>query len=592
MKDLQDVNFKRRSVMLSMFQAGLACTLVSRLYYLQILSTDKYTKLAEKNRLFNRVIIPHRGHILDRQGQILATFDNLYRAVAYKDQIENWIFLKEKLKEILALDEEDLARLDKEYKKNSKLAPIKIKDKLTWQEVSVLEYQASELPGVMIEPGFVRLYPFHELTCHTVGYVGAPLEKDQAIDPILAQPGARVGKTGLERYYEERLKGKPGVQQLEVNALREVIRPLERVPEEPGEDLRLSLDLEVQKLAGDLLAPHQSGSAVVLDCKTGGVIALCSYPTFDTNLFSKGIPSKNWQELLNDPLKPLTNKAIAGVYPPGSTLKMVIALAALEAGVIDEHTSFFCPGHMMVGDHKFHCWKKCGHGTVRLYEALSRSCDVYFYQLAHKLSIDKMSAMMQRFGLGSLTGIDLLEEKAGLVPTRSWKERLFKRGWTLGESVNTSIGQGYMLTTPLQLAKMTAMIATGGKLITPRLFEKLSDQGGVDVNPKHLSLIQKGMWGVVNDPFGSAAACFHPSIAIAGKTGTAQVKRISQKDRQLNTINKSTWHLKDHALFVGYAPFENPKVACCVVVEHGGGGSRIAAPIGKELLASSLKNCF
>lgn len=243
----------------------------------------------------------------------------------------------------------------------------------------------------------------------------------------------------------------------------------------------------------------------------------------------------------------------------------------------------------MVGDHKFHCWRKEGHGHVKLYEALSRSCDVYFYQLAHRLSIDKMSAMMQRFGLGDLTDIDMLEEKKGLVPTKTWKERLFKKGWTLGESVNTSIGQGYMLTTPLQLAKMVSILANGGKMITPRLLEKeLISPAPIDINPAHLKLIQKGMWGVMNDPQGSAAAYAHPAIAIAGKTGTAQVKRISQKDRQQNTINSSTWHLKDHALFVGYAPYDKPVVACCVVVEHGGGGSRVAAPIAKELLSLSL----
>jgi len=441
----------------------------------------------------------------------------------------------------------------------------------------------------------MRHYPLKEKVAHLIGYVGRPSQKDIEKDKSLLKfPGFRLGKNGLEKAQEGKLRGRAGKQDYEVNVTGRHVNTLQTQEAEDGARLTLSIDAELQRQTYDLLSKHKSASAIIMDAHTGAIYALASYPSFDPNLFVGGISQSQWDELLNDPAFPLNNKAISGQYPPGSTFKMITALALLEGGAATARTSVRCSGRYSLGSDKFHCWKLSGHGNVDVVEALMKSCDTYFYELSTQVGIDKIAAMAQRFGLGQDYNFTLSEARKGLIPNKAWMMGKFGKPWKPGETIVSSIGQGYILATPLQLAVMTARLVNGGRAVEPWLIEhdgtqKLSQHHwpSMNMNKRHLATMQRGMDYVVNHKDGTAydARIDNPAMAFGGKTGTAQVKKIDRALRAKGLTNEDLeWKYRHHALFVGYAPIANPRYVCSVVVEHGVSGSATAAPLARDLL--------
>lgn len=592
----QPSDFTRRAFILGSAQGFLLTSLIGRLYYLQVASSDHYRTLSDKNRIHSRLIAPSRGQILDRCGKILATHHNAYRAVIVRDQAEDLSAVLSLAKEMLGLSNEEMEHIYRELKRKPRFVPVTLKEGLTWDEVTRLELHLPDLTGTNIEQGQNRHYPFPLETCHCVGSVATVSEKDLDGDPLLELPGFRIGKSGIEKAYETTLRGEPGIKQVELNAVRRIVRELSTTPSIRGQDMALTLDLALQQSVYQRLSLEESAAAVMMDVNTGGILSFVSTPGFDANLFANGISKTAWNELLTNPRQPLNNKALAGQYAPGSTFKMIVALAALEAGVITPTTSVHCAGHVDLNERRFHCWawKTGGHGSLALEAAISQSCDVYFYHIAALLGIDRIAAMAKRFGLGKVTGIDLPGEKPGLVPSRSWKSLVKGKSWLLGETYNASIGQGYVLATPLQLAVMTASLVTN-KAVRPHL--ALSEAPfpfpDLKINSEHLKVVLSGMVKVVNDPRGSAYASriMEPGLQMAGKTGSTQVRRITKKDREQGLAGSASrpWHTREHALFVGYAPLDKPRFAVSVLIEHGGSGGKAAAPVARDILLMAQK---
>jgi penicillin-binding protein 2 len=582
----------RRAFLLGGAQAALFTVLAGRLYDLQILQGERYRTLAEENRISTRIILPDRGLILDRRGLILARNEVSFRAELVTDQIKDPRATLRQLYGLLPFEDWERRRIEKDLRRRT-VASILVRDNLSWDELSLLELHTPDLPGLAIEAGQARSYPSGEATAHILGYTGPPSEKEAGDDPLLNHPGFRIGKGGLEKIYEPYLRGIPGSEQVEVNVHGRPVRDLARRDGIRGNDLKLTLDMELQEFTQKRLTSEQSASAVVMDAQTGSLYALCSHPTFDANLFTRGISKNEFKRLNEDPLKPLLNKAIMGLYAPGSTFKVAMALTALETGV-SPNTRFYCPGHLDLGNHRFHCWKRGGHGNVDLYRAITQSCDVFFYRLSQKVGIDAIEHYARLLGLGAKTGLDLPNEKSGLMPNRAWKKKRFKQEWSPGETLIASIGQGYMLSTTLQLAVMTARIANGGRAVVPHVMESISETvraresfPGLPVNPANLAFIRTAMAGVCQ-PGGTAygARIDIPGYEIGGKTGTSQVRRITRAERATGVIpnEKRPWDDRDHALFISFAPAHAPRYVAAVIVDHGGGGSKVAAPIARDIL--------
>ena len=503
----------------------------------------------------------------------------------------------EQFKKLMPLSESEEARVRRDLKRYRRFVPIKLKEGLNWEEVSKILLATREMAGVVVDDGLSRSYPFGKQTAHVLGYVAAVSEEDLAKDndPLLETPGFKIGKIGLEKRYEKTLRGKGGNLKLEVNAVGRVMKEIEREDGESGKPLNLTLDSRLQQKAYELFG-EQSGAAVLMDVNSGEILMFISMPSYDSNDFVQGVSQDVYNALLYDEKQPLINKAIAGRYSPGSTFKMMVALAALEAGVITKDTRVGCSGKLNFGNHLFHCWKKPGHGALNVVEALQHSCDVFFYEVAHRVGIDRIAAMARRFGLGAQTALKFDDEKAGVIPDRAWKLANLGESWQGGETLIAGIGQGYVLTTPIQLAVMTARIANGGKMVEPSLTKvspkKIAKFKDMGINPVHMALIKEGMCSVVNRPGGTAlmSAFDYKGKKMCGKTGTTQVKRITMKERQTGIVRQedTPWKYRNHALFVGYAPHDNPKYAVAVLVEHGGGGSSVAAPIASKLLKEAL----
>jgi len=585
----------RRTLVLGGMKVGLLGLLVGRLYYLQVIEAERFRMLADENRISLRLVMPTRGIIVDRFGVPLAVNEQNFRVTAIPEQTRSIEAALDKLAQIITLTDTDRRRILRDCQRKRPFVPVAIKDNVTWEQMARLEVNTPELPGVQIEVGELRQYPFAEATAHILGYVGAVAEAELTGDPVLALPGFRIGKGGIEKQHEKELRGVAGTIQLEVNSVGRVIRELERTDGQPGREITLTIDLELQKYAQNRLAQEQSAAAVLIDVHTGGIYALASAPGYDPNQFSSGIDAQTWRELITNPVSPLTNKTTAGEYAPGSTFKMMVGLAALEAGTVSQFYTAYCPGFMTLGDHRFHCWKKGGHGAVALADAIEQSCDVYFYDLARRVGVDRIAQMCQRFGLGGRLGVDLPAERPGLIPTRAWKQARYGRPWQPGETLVAGIGQGYVLATPLQLAVMTARLCNGGFAVKPHLTKHIR-QGSpeqtvwpsIGVRKLHLDLIVDAMTRVTMSPRGTAhkARIMEPGFEMGGKTGTSQVRRISVAERSTGVKKNQDrpWRERDHALFVGFAPIQAPRYATAVIVEHGGGGSAIAAPIARDLL--------
>ena len=529
----------------------------------------------------------------------------------------------------------------KDVKRKRAFVPVTVVENLSREEIARVAVNAPYLPGVRIEVGRSRRYPFGELAVHCTGYVAAVSENELTGDPVLELPDFRIGKSGIEKVHDLEMRGTAGQRQVEVNALGRIIRKLPGDEGEPGRDIRLSIDINLQRFATERLTrgtaeripvddpraqaalakaspamlaasesqdtilvdkygeviEAESGSVVVMDVHSGELRALVSAPGYDPNPFNHGLSAKDWEELLSNPRSPLTNKSIAGQYPPGSTFKMLVSLAALEADLAGPDTQFFCPGHLELGDTRFHCWKRGGHGTVDMVGAIEQSCDVYFYEIAKRIGIDRIEAMAKRLGLGEMLDVDLPGERRGLIPSREWKQATRGEPWHRGETLVAAIGQGFVLATPLQLATMTARMVNGGRAVVPRLVRdpdgKARNFPPTGLDPRDLDLMRQAMSAVVNGARGTARGVRsrENEPTIGGKTGTSQVKRITMAQRAagLTKLKDQPWRDRDHALFVGFAPVEAPRYAVSVVVEHGGGGSSMAAPIAADVLLETLR---
>jgi penicillin-binding protein 2 len=501
---------------------------------------------------------------------------------------------------IVPLADYERARVERELHRHRRFIPIMVREFLTWNEMAAIEVNAPDLPGVLVDVGTTRLYPLGQQLAHIVGYVAPPAEADVADDPDLALPGLRIGRAGLEKEHDLDLRGTAGAVQLEVNALGRVIRELDRQEGTPGEDLGATIDVGLQQSVLRRLG-DESASAVVLDCRNGEVLAMGTNPSFDPALFNSGVSQAQWKAWSLDRRTPLLNRAIAGVYAPGSTFKMAVAMAALEARSAASGDVVHCPGYLDLGDARFHCWRKEGHGSLDMRSAIKHSCDVYFYETARRVGIDRIAAMAHRLGLGTDLEIDLPGARPGFIPTREWRIG-HGHPWNLGDTVVSGIGQGYIQVTPLQLATYAARVATGRK-VEPHLTRRLggvlqpgsqpNDWPSLGMAERSLHIVREGMWAVVNEGGGTApvARLPDPHWQMAGKTGSSQVRRVSREQREQGNYDSSKlpWQYRPHALFVAYAPYDAPRYALSVVVEHGNAGAAAAAPIARDIMLDVLQ---
>ena len=593
-------SFGRRALVVGAVQTALVGGLVGRLWQLQATDGEHYRLLAEENRVNQRLLIPPRGRILDRAGRPLARNIQTYRVRVVREQLRDARRTLEQLAELVELDPLRIEEVLKLIRASRAFVPVTVRDGLSWEEVSRVAVRSPDLPGVILDSGLLRDYPLGEVLAHILGYLGPPNEREQAADsdPLLTLPDFRIGKNGVEQSYDHQLRGRSGLSKVEVNAVGREIRELDRDVGDAGQDLQLSLDLDLQRYCFERLSGELAASAVVIEVATGAVLALASVPSYEPSAFLNGLSRRLWNEWRDNPRTPLVNKCIRGQYPPGSTFKMITALAALEAGAIGPSTRISCPGYMSLGSARFHCWREHGHGAVNVVEALEQSCDVFFYEAARRIGVDAVSAMGRRFGLGGVLGLDLPGELPGLMPTREWKRARFKQQWHKGETLVNGIGQGYVLATPLQLAVMAARLANGGRAVTPwfaraGLAAMPSPPPLVGVSKANLELVVKGMHDVVHGRRGTArgAALGIEGIEMAGKTGTSQVKRISKADRATGAHKRKDrpWKEREHALFVCFAPYDAPRYAISVIVEHGEGGGAVAGPIARDIMRRCLE---
>jgi penicillin-binding protein 2 len=591
----------RRAALLGGGQAALGAVLAARLYQLQILEKDRYTVLADENRINLRLLAPSRGRIVDRFGVALADNRHNYRVVVVPEQTGDLEATLSALGSLIEIGDADRRRVLRDARRKHSFVPLVVRANLSWEEMARIEVAVPELAGVAIEQGMIRHYPYGPTAAHVLGYVAAVSEKELTGDPLLELPDFRIGKSGVEKARDAQLRGTAGTSEIEVNAYGRVVREIATRPGQPGQDAVLGLDMAMQDFVMRRCASEPSISCVLIDAVTGDVLALVSSPSFDPTLFSTGLTPAVWQELSTDPRNPLTDKAIGGVYPPGSTFKPVVALAALESGAITPDTAITCPGYLELGDATFHCWQKAGHGTLHLRDAIKKSCDVFFYETSRRTGIDRIAAMARRFGFGAALGLDIPGERSGLIPTRDWKLATTGTSWQPGETLIAGIGQGSVLATPLQMATMAARLVTGRAVVPHLLREAPLPPGGdqhppgfpaLGLTPRHLALVLDGMNAVVNEQGGTAYAAriSDPALAMGGKSGTSQVRRITQAERDhgLRKVAAIPWKERDHALFVAFAPVGAPRYVCAAIVEHGGetggGGSAVAAPICRDVL--------
>ncbi len=617
----------RRVFILAAAKLVLLGGITTRLYSLQISDREKYELLSDKNRIREWKTPPQRGFIVDHFNNILADNDRVFQVHLDLDQIKDFNGTIFKLKNILNLSNNELKKI---YREKERLKPwdtLVASDNLDWEQFSKLNLYLHDLEGVKPVVSSSRFYPYNNDLVHVVGYVGAASQKDIERKDVIKEnlvPGLKVGKSGIEYAKETQLIGRYGIKRYEVNSSGKRISQIDYIKETQGEKIKLTVDLEVQQLAQELLK-DKAGSISAMDIYTGEIIAMASSPTYDPNKFTHGIGHKDWGDIRDDPLKPLVNKSIAGLYSPGSTFKPLVALAALEFGTIDPERPILCKGHKhpyKLYDVKYHCWKKQGHGYMKLRNAIKQSCDIYFYEMARLLGVDKLAIIAKRYGLGSNILKDIyFDEKKGVVPNTLWKKNAIGKPWYLGETVINGIGQGYIQTTPLQLCLMTAQIANGGYKIKPHIIKdesinfensrlKIANQLVNETadfpddekylvdrdyklyerlyrNPNNIKFIKDAMFGSTNEQYGTAYKSRYDDLKyqFAGKTGTSQVKRITEEERKLDLDQSQIdYKNRDHALFIAFAPYKNPRYSISVLIEHGGSGSSTAAPLASKLI--------
>ena len=594
----------RRMFILSSLKIAVFIGIICRLFYLQISENIKWRSLSDKNRLREWKMPPQRGIIEDYFGEKIAKNSQVFQLHMIPEDVPNLEELFFRLSKIIDFNERKKSNLIKRLKKRKPWEPIIISDNLSWSEFSRLNLFLHETPGIKPVVSIARKYLEDGSFSHIIGYVSAVSVKDLENSALLRKiniPGLKTGKNGLEKSLNEDMIGKPGLQRFEVNAYGKRIKELKFVEGTAGKNYRTTLDIDVQQFTSELLK-DKSGSICVMDIYTGDIIAMVSSPTFDANKFVHGIDTKDWQDLINDDKKPLINKSIAGLYPPGSTIKPLVALSALENDVISPNTTTECKGVIELYGHTYHCWKEKGHGFLRLREGIKQSCDIYFYEVARRLGVDRLAETANKFGLGNKVFDILDEERTGLVPSTKWKLKNIGRGWLLGETLLAGIGQGYFQVTPIQLCLMTAQLANGGYKIKPKIiYNEQALQSTTDAsreqfgqlyrNQENVKFVLDAQFGATNEPMGTSYRSRHvkPEYIFAGKTGTSQIRSITEEERELKIKQKDLpYKRRDHALFTAFAPYKNPRYAFSVVIEHGGAGSSAAAPLAKKVIKKVL----
>ena len=623
-KKVQTIN--RRMFIIGAAKIIVFTGIITRLFSLQITENKKYLTLSDKNRLREWRLPPIRGKFLDYFGNIIAGNLKVYQLHVIPEEVENFKYLMFRLKKILNLSNNEFEKIIKKKNKQKPWETLIISKNLTWEQFTKVNYFLYDLTGAKPVLSVSRNYPFNDNYTHVLGYVSEASEKDILNNEVIKNthvPGLKVGKTGLEKTFEDELIGTNGVQRYEVNAYGKRISQLDHLDGVDGKTIQLTIDTEIQKFCNELLK-DVAGSISVMDIYTGEIIAMQSSPSFDPNLFLFGINQDDWQLIRNNPLKPLVNKTLSGLYSPGSTLKPIVALSALENGIVDETFKVNCTGKIEMYGQTYHCWKKRGHGVVSLKSAMKQSCDTYFYEIARKLGVDRLKETSLKFGLGKkVLNETFSNEKKGLIPDTKWKINNLGKGWVIGETLITGIGQGYTQTTPLQLCQMTAQLANGGFKIYPKIILDENSRTVEDIriiinehrknlnndknyntttellgfldkkeyeplfkNAKNIKLIREAMFASTNESRGTSykSRIEDPKYQFAGKTGTSQVKRITEKDRELNLKTfEIPYNERDHALYIAFGPYKNPRYALSIVIEHGGSGSSAAAPIAKKL---------
>tara|TARA_A100001391_G_scaffold180003_2_gene145237 strand:- start:3870 stop:5876 length:2007 start_codon:yes stop_codon:yes gene_type:complete len=561
-------------MVLGALQGAVGAVLAARMAWISVAENEKYSLLSESNRVNLTLIPPRRGWIIDRHGRPLANNRTDFRVDLIPQRVVDADATVKHLAQLLSLEPDEVDRIREELDKSAGFRPVQVADKLTYDQYAAVSVRLPDLPGVAPSQGFSRHYPGGSTVGHLLGYVGAATAEEykERKNPLLITPGFKVGKDGLERAFDEHLTGKPGAKRVEVTARGKIVRELTTRPDTPGHSIKLTIDAGLQEYAGRRLAT-QSGSVVVIDCANGDVLAMASMPSFDPNSFSDGISHMEWAMLSQDDHVPLRNKTLQGLYPPGSTVKPMVALALLEAGIGPQET-VGCSGALRVGNTLFHCHKRRGHGAVNMRTAIAQSCDIYFYQMAQRIGMDRIAAMARRCGMGQRFDLPFPSQSYGTVPDPAWKLKKYDQKWQVYDTVNATIGQGYMLINPLQMAVMAARLATGKQLMPNFLHgAKRPEPALVGASEEHLVVIRDAMSAVVNGGgTGGAARMSIPGVLIAGKTGTAQVRRITMAERAGGVRGNSSlaFKLRDHALFQGFAPFDNPRYAVACIIEHGG----------------------
>jgi penicillin-binding protein 2 len=590
-------SINRRMFILAAAKVVILGGIVSRLFFLQVKENKRYLTLSDKNRIREWKLPPIRGNFEDYFGNTIAGNFEAYELHLIPEEIENFRYTINRVRNILQLSDSQFQKI---LKKKNQIKPwenLIVSNNLTWENFSKINNNLYDLNGVKPVISISRSYPFKENFTHVLGYVSQANDQDILSNEIIKEKfvqGLKVGKIGLEKTFENDLIGNNSIERYEVNAYGRRISQLEFQKGNKGKTIKLTIDTEIQRLANELLK-EKAGSICVMDIFTGHVVAMHSSPSFDANKFVFGISNDDWQLIRNDPMKPLVNKSLSGNYSPGSTIKPIVALSALENKVVNSNFRVNCRGHknpLELYGQTYHCWKKEGHGIVNMREAMKQSCDTYFYEVARKLGVDKLSDTAKKFGLGKKVFGDLFEiEKSGLIPSTFWKKNALGRNWLLGETIITGIGQGYIQTTPIQLCLMTAQIANGGHKIIPKIIldsktEEEDKFAPIVEDAKNMKLVQDAMFSSTNEVRGTSyrSRIDDPKYQFAGKTGTAQVKRITKQDRELDLdTSEIPYEERDHALYVAFGPYKNPRYAASIVIEHGGSGGSVAAPLAKKL---------
>lgn len=594
-----EAQITRRTAVLGAGGLGIFSILAGRSYQLQIEQSENYLALSEENRFNYQTVLPSRGLVRDRHGEPLASNTLDYRVYLVAEQIDDLTLTLSQLGEVISLSDRELKRIRRDVARRPDFVPVSVKDHVDWDDFAALNMRVHALPGIIPTAGEGRAYPDDGLFSHITGYVGkandADLAKDE--DPLLLQPAFRIGKTGVEQAADKQLRGKAGKLKVEVNARGRVVRewPEPGDAARPGNDVYLTLDAPLQRFAAEQFG-EDSGGIAVMDVMTGELRTLLSMPTFDANLFVSGLTQADMDALNSDEKRPQYNKVLSGGYAPASTYKMAVMLAALESRKVDPKRRIFCGGKVRLGNRLFHCWKPEGHGAMNMRNALKHSCDTYFYEISQVIGVEAIAASARRLGLGQRHDIGVAGEKRGIVPEPTWKRDRLGAGWRMGDTLNASIGQGFVLASPMQLAVMAARLANGYNAVSPSLFAGI-DQGvfsSLKIDPAHISFVQDAMWSVCEEPGGTAYrnnGLGIPGLDMAGKTGTSQVRGISRAERASGVIKNDElpWKYRDHSIFVGYAPYTNPRFAVGCVVEHAGSGAGRAAEITRAVLGEALR---